>query len=817
VHPSASDRSSSCQVNPSKSPAIHGIPLYCVLIVLLVLLLPAGAAAWGGPCGEPPFNGPTYDSRGNFSQEYIKWLNDEVGPWCQRHGGTFSNGNCTPGPNWVCNLPVSSASAGNVAGALVRPRPAPPAHISTSQMMQQEFVNSATQQLVVPLLSNLFSNIFNFNSSGNNSPDPQWLEQQRLQQQEADARRRAEEEQHKQQMFDDLSRTMKLSESSNSSSNSAGGAESGGLHLKLIGGIADSPNAGNPSLPGIALNGGNTPYGIPGLPGIYTNGPASAPVMQESGLQLKLGDGSTSSSSTSANSPASESAPQVAGLQLKLGESTSGPSSTPDHSPASDSTAQGGGLQLKLGDNTAASVERSAPDVRNTGTFSGGTTLTPSPTEVTNSTLPSVGGNSAQTPALSQLQTISDSSKQAASARTLEGASASARAGFDTPGAGMGLPKAPPAVALPGRPSSGSPSSAPYQTAKVAIPGNQPSAATAGMAPDMPITPGTSILDIVQGNRQQRDAESLSQCLAQYVSPSKVQPLDELHKDLALSQAAFENLLKSHDADNELRGEWQHEMLKAAADISISATDLLTEHVLDATKEGLRADKEELHAVVVSSEEEALRLRLEIAEARAAAGADPARLAALEGQWAGLEKNQIQPLLQRSQDLREQLEKTEKWEKRFDRFSGAVEFGRWLTDTELPCNYDSKGQFTCKEFVEKNAVTQTIKGDEVTLMEDLKQTLTFAAHNKDLLADLHLAKDIGRLSLIGKAWDVSSLLVDGVYDSTVAYLGYQQLTQLNKNDAQYAKAWSALQMRIGMLERKISCYGNLPATTSRKQ
>ena len=71
------------------------------------------------------------------------------------------------------------------------------------------------------------------------------------------------------------------------------GIETGGQGLKLKLGDGDGGQAGIKGLPGIYLNDGKVPYGIPGLPGTYTGGPRDGAGLKNSGLTLKIGDQGT--------------------------------------------------------------------------------------------------------------------------------------------------------------------------------------------------------------------------------------------------------------------------------------------------------------------------------------------------------------------------------------------------------------------------------------------------------------------------------------------------------------------------------------------
>jgi hypothetical protein len=450
------------------------------------------SALFSGPllssqCGMPVFTGQMYttiNSWGlqNYSQQYLDWRNGELRQWCVDRHGSWLNGGCTPGPNWVCNLNAGTANAGT------RQLPAPAPHISTSQTMKQEIVSSAMEQIVEPLLDSLFAKIFN--SGADDAQNAQLQQQYLLQQQQLAAQRKAAEERRKQKMFDDLSGTMKMNGSPNLQLKTSGG-DAGGLHLKLIGGIYDPNHAGNPSLPGIALNGGNTPYGVPGLPGIYTNGPSSAPVMQESGLQLKLGDSSTNSSST----PASP--------------------------PATDSTAQAGGLQLKLGDsgsnNPSAPATQSVDASKQPSAQQSGPSLVPAPTTTTTdaaNAVPPSATNAARNPVLSQAQQIQANSQAAAAASSSEAMKAQSAVGWDggsahggsavhlpSPNAALAMPK--PAPVAPSAPTSNP--APPVQVANLERPVPVLNTVIAGKAPGSPIfKPQISAAVQVMSNEQLR-------------------------------------------------------------------------------------------------------------------------------------------------------------------------------------------------------------------------------------------------------------------------------------------------------------------------
>ncbi|MEW6719382.1 MAG: hypothetical protein AB1346_02920 [Thermodesulfobacteriota bacterium] len=128
--------------------------------------------------------------------------------------------------------------------------------------------------------------------SGSN---PQAEQQKRLMMEELQRRQAEAERQHREEearrlaaIYNRLSSTLKLSGVPNLQLKEVSGG-SPGLKLKL--GDSAEGHAGIKGLPGIHLNDGKTPYGIPGLPGIYTGGEDQGSGLTASGLKLKTGDG----------------------------------------------------------------------------------------------------------------------------------------------------------------------------------------------------------------------------------------------------------------------------------------------------------------------------------------------------------------------------------------------------------------------------------------------------------------------------------------------------------------------------------------------
>ena len=120
-----------------------------------------------------------------------------------------------------------------------------------------------------------------------------------------------------------------------------------------VGASADANHVGNPNLPGLALNDGKQGYGIPGLPGIYTggSGPGSGLTPQnESKLQTRVGDSADANHAGNPNLPglALNDGKQAYGIQGLPGIYTGGAGSGSGMTPPGES-----GLKMKTGASAA--------------------------------------------------------------------------------------------------------------------------------------------------------------------------------------------------------------------------------------------------------------------------------------------------------------------------------------------------------------------------------------------------------------------------------------------------------------------------------
>jgi hypothetical protein len=605
------------------------------------------------------------------------------------------------------------------------------------------------------------------------------------------------------------------------------------LQLKMGDSAAAGDHVGNPNLPGLALNDGQQSYGIPGLPGIYTGGPGPGSGMTPQagpGLQMKLGDGNAAPAAAPASAgaafdpstvdvnnmtpkQAADMAEYVSKLppeeQQRLMSAAQNAAGAPQQAPISPVAGSAPGAAAQMG--PAGSAPESSPVV------------TP---------------QTAAQP-IASLQQQANASQAAAAAALPEDASAQARAGFDT---GLGAVATPPAMAT----TSGQPATSAGPALVAPAPATAPTVyrdRTADSAARPPVTvarPAITVAPTVNSSPVVRPSpsaqpaipaapapggtrhiESVGECLSRYAQtgPSGATPsLEELHKKLEFERRALEKLLETQKRENEERKEWLKDMRKAAQDVALNAIDKGVEGLFDSSKEALQDSEVELHEEIQETTEQARELRQQMDEARKAVGTakdDPARVASLQDQWADMEKNQIQPLLEKRKALEGQWESTFKWETRVDRLTNARDFGAWITDMELPCDY-ANGQVACNNFKENNAISKIAAGDRDTELDGLKMALKYAAHKAERLKNLSDVAVIGgtagkiaaNATFIGEVWDTTSLMIDLSYDATVGYLGYQRLQQVKQNDAQFEKAKSILGARIDRMNAEVSCYQN---------
>lgn len=232
------------------------------------------------------------------------------------------------------------------------------------------------------------------------------LELQRRQA-EAERQQREEEARRLAGIYNRLARTLKLSGTPELQLKGSAGSGQG---LKLKIGDSAGGRAGIDGLPGIYLNGGETPYGVPGLPGIYTGGPGQGSGLSASGLKLKIG-GETATAAPAA--PAANIAPVPAVQAAPFNPADMTPQQLADIAEMFSRLPPEEQAHLMAKAQKEAAAEPPVP-------------VTAGPT---------VQGLSGQLPANASnpLQQQSVASQQAASAPTPEDASDQARAGFDRP------------------------------------------------------------------------------------------------------------------------------------------------------------------------------------------------------------------------------------------------------------------------------------------------------------------------------------------------------------------------------------------------
>jgi hypothetical protein len=157
----------------------------------------------------------------------------------------------------------------------------------------------------------------------------QMMEELQRRQAEAERQHRAEEAQRLAAMYNRLLSTLKLEERPNLQLKQLASASTG-LKLKLGDDAAsDNGQAGIKGLPGIALNDGRVPYGIPGLPGIYVGGPGEETHLTNTLLTPQAGAAQGAAPPPGSAASVSSNAPVVAGLQLKTADSGTAPAAQP--------------------------------------------------------------------------------------------------------------------------------------------------------------------------------------------------------------------------------------------------------------------------------------------------------------------------------------------------------------------------------------------------------------------------------------------------------------------------------------------------------
>jgi hypothetical protein len=257
------------------------------------------------------------------------------------------------------------------------------------------------------------------------------MEELRRRQAEAEQQHREEEARRLAEMYNRLSSTLKLSGLPNLQMKDI--ASNGpGLRLK-IGDNADG-QAGIKGLPGIYLNDGKVPYGIQGLPGIYAGGPGQGSGLTNSKLALKTGE------SNAGVAPAGNAVPVASGPNE--GAQLSGAPA-----PNNPVLVNESGLHLKIGNGSAVpavqatTLDPSKMTPQQLADVAEMVSKLP-PEEQQRMMAAAQGASGQPLPALSAQpsaqalaspQQQAAASQSAATAPVLEDASAKARAGFDQP------------------------------------------------------------------------------------------------------------------------------------------------------------------------------------------------------------------------------------------------------------------------------------------------------------------------------------------------------------------------------------------------
>lgn len=368
----------------------------------LLALLAISHVALAQDCSSPPNTG--------WKTDYASFA-----AWCTACGGTPYNTNgigCTPGPNWG-RTGGSQGSGAALGGQLA---------MQAAGLLGQALHNW------------LFGN-------------PQQEARQRAMMEELQRRRLEAERQHNEEEARRLSEmcarlmgTLKLIGLPHLQLKGSGSA-AGGLQLKRLSDSADD-HVGIKQLPGIALNddtgnGGNTPYGIKGLPGVYVNGPGPDSGLSQPKLQLKRISDSTEPGQQAPATPTPETERVPAGI-------------APD--PNTMTAEQAADLLSKLSPQDQERVLGQTAGAPAVGVPAQGQ----QPSAPAQSGAGGAGGQNAPAPGQPPLQMRqhADASQAAATATSLEDASARARTGFETSTAPVvdlrHLPVGEPTTAKPG-------------------------------------------------------------------------------------------------------------------------------------------------------------------------------------------------------------------------------------------------------------------------------------------------------------------------------------------------------------------------------
>ena len=276
------------------------------------------------------------------------------------------------------------------------------------------------------------------------------LMMEELQRRQAEAERQRQEEAARRlaEMYNRLKTNLKLSGLPDLKMK---GIETGSQGLKLKLGDGDGGHAGVNGLPGIYLNDGKEPYGIPGLPGTYTGGPRDGAGLKDSGLALKIGDQGTGAVQSAAD-----------------------PGVPAGAAPGPESTlANADGLQLREGDEVALAAAQTnlrAPGKMTPQQLADAAELFSRlpPEDQQRFMTASQDNATAGSYSPTGLKEQADASQAAARAQVPEDASAQARAGFDQPlqstplrlkgsdsqGRSPALPEAQPAVSTAAKANS---------------------------------------------------------------------------------------------------------------------------------------------------------------------------------------------------------------------------------------------------------------------------------------------------------------------------------------------------------------------------
>jgi len=644
---------------------------------------------------------------------------------------------------------------------------------------------------------------------GNNNSNPEAQRQQQLayeafqrQQQEAAERARIIEQQRIDAIFARLNSQLKLS----------GGLTQ--LALKTNGPLGELPMklSGSGSSGGLQLKLGDASTsgsGIQGLPGLNIGGPANT-ADGTGGLQLKLGD---SAAPEPAQPTASMGIPGLPGLNLDNVEpsqaaqlaDTAANLPGPERSLVEDAALKAAGKDpaltapsddpfvtdyQKQAQEYEAAQQQNNEALQQASEAQGHVQADQAAMAYAKGQIDQGSATDQQKQAFAQMQIAEGSDEEAATAarQVFEGTQIHLSISRDNAsGALAGL--APPPAGLAANAKTSQPSIAAVIPSRAS--GNS-AATTVVLSP----ASKPQLLAVSPPPAGKPYVKTVSECVASYSPKGDVPSLEQLQKKLDSTMTAMEQIAKSQENSNDLAEEWKKELRDAHKDIFNNVSDAALDGLLDLSMKSLEQDKELYHEALEASMKESQQLRWEH-QATAGFGAPNAIVEAKIADYLSRAKAQ----LGQRQVIEDEMAGVEKAQGALERYETRRDFRNWITDDELiPCKFANDGKINCDDFKENNGPNQFRKGDLNTQLDLLKQVIKFGMQNSGTFKALSYG------SLIGETWDTTSFVIDTAYDGLAIAYSKRRLEQVSQDDAQLSKAREVLGDRIDRLNAEIGCY-----------